>query len=82
MKDKLKRNLHRLSSKSVMERKEAIKELARLLHHEDAYMARLSLHYVSVHDPAYTVRNLARQAFYRIGSPDLDEKAWERAYLF
>jgi|GEM_PF-1843351 len=82
MKDRIKKNLHRLSSKKVMERKEAIKELARLLHHGDAYMARLSLQYVSVHDPSYTVRNLARQAFYRIGTPDLDEKAWERAYLF
>jgi hypothetical protein len=83
MKERIKENLRRLSSKKVMERKEAIKALARLLHHQDAYLVRLSLHYVSLHDPSYTVRNLARQAFYRIGEPpSADVHSWERAYLF
>jgi hypothetical protein len=75
--------LHRLSSKRVLERKKAIKELTMFLHRKEAYMARLSLHYVSIHDPSYTVRNLARQAFYRIGDPpDEDNHSWDRAYLF
>ncbi|MBU0532238.1 hypothetical protein KKB44_01965 [Candidatus Micrarchaeota archaeon] len=82
MKDKIKKTLHTLSSKSVMERKKAIKELSAYLHHEEAHLARLSLHYVSVHDPSYTVRNLAKQAFYRIGAPVSDPRVWEKTYLF
>lgn len=82
MKDRIKELLHKLSSKRIMERKEAIKELSRLLHHKDAHLARLSLHYVSEHDPAYTVRNLARQAFYKTGASSSEQKSWERAYLF
>lgn len=65
-----------------MERKKAVKELMEYLHHGDAYLARLSLHYVSQHDPSHTVRNLARQAFYRIGNPPEDSQSWERAYIF
>jgi hypothetical protein len=72
----------RLSSKSVLERKAAIRELSAHLHNKDAYIARLSLHYVSVHDPAYTVRNIARQAFYRIGAPPSMDATWDKAYVF
>ncbi|MBD3210511.1 hypothetical protein GF318_03970 [Candidatus Micrarchaeota archaeon] len=82
MKDRIKKSLHKLSSKRIMKRKEAIKELARLIHHHDAHLARLSLQYVSEHDPAYTVRNLARQAFYRIGNPDIIQRGWEKTYAF
>jgi hypothetical protein len=74
--------LAKLSSKSVMERKEAIRELYAHLHGKDAYIARLSLHYVSEHDPAYTVRNIARQAFYRIGAPPSKDATWDKAYVF
>ena len=72
----------RLSSKSVLERKAAIRELSAHLPNKDAYIARLSLHYVSVHDPAYTVRNIARQAFYRIGAPPSMDATWDKAYVF
>ena len=72
--------LKRLSSKSVMARKQAVKELAR--HLSKDYLARLSLHYVAVHDPSYTVRNVARQAFYRIGEPPSSDVVWDKAYLF
>ena len=81
MKDKIKENLHKLSSKSVSERKKAIKTLARLIHHKDAYIARLSLRYVSAHDPSYTVRNLARQACCD-SNKEISDHSWERAYLF
>ncbi len=74
--------IQRLSSKSVMERKSAVKELARYMAHHDAYLARLSLHYISIHDPSYTVRNIARQAFYKIGSPPSDDHVWDKAYSF
>lgn len=74
--------LEKLSSKSVMERKQAIKRLSAHLHLKDAYMARLSLHYVSEHDPAYTVRNIARQAFYRVGVPPSRDATWDKAYVF
>jgi hypothetical protein len=81
--ERLKDILHKLSSKRVLERKKAIRELTMLLHRKEAYMARLSLHYVSIHDPSYTVRNLARQAFYRIGAPpEEDDHSWDEAYLF
>ncbi len=71
-----------LSSKSVLTRRAAIKQLSAHLHMKDAYMARLSLHYVSEHDPAWTVRNIARQAFYRIGVPPARDAAWDKAYVF
>lgn len=74
--------IERLSSKSALERKKAIKELVRHIHREDAYLARLSLHYISVHDPSFTVRNIARQAFYRIGSPPPEDASWDKVYLF
>ncbi len=74
--------LEMLSSRSVLKRKEAIKQLSAHLHLEDAYIARLSLHYVSEHDPAYTVRNIARQAFYRIGAPPSRDATWDKAYVF
>jgi hypothetical protein len=73
--------LNRLSSKSICERKKAIKELMRHIRHKD-FLARLSLHYVSVHDPSYSVRNIARQAFYKIGEPPSTDLTWDKAYLF
>lgn len=82
MKDKITKSIQKLASKSVMERKQAIKELAEHLHHKDGHLARLSLLYVAEHDPSYTVRNIARQAFYRIGAPPKIACAWERAYFF
>lgn len=75
-------HLEKLSSRKVLERKKAIRELVRYIHHPGGYLARLSLHYVSVHDPSYTVRNIARQAFYRIGGPPSDTHSWDKAYLF
>jgi len=72
----------KLSSRSVLERKEAIRQLYAHLHTKDAYIARLSLHYVSEHDPAYTVRNIARQSFYRIGAPPPRDSTWDKAYVF
>jgi len=72
--------LHKLSSKRVLERRSAIKELKKMLHTKN-HLALLSLHYVSEHDPCYTVRNIARQAFYRIGVPP-EEGNWERAHVF
>lgn len=74
--------LKKLSSKSVMERKKAIKEISRYLGHSEGYLARLSLHYVSTHDPCYTVRNTARQAFYKAGIEPSDDTLWDKTYLF
>jgi hypothetical protein len=82
MKEGISSILGKLSSKSVLERKEAIRRLRQRLSGEDSYMARLALHYVSIHDPCYTVRNIARQAFYRISEPPDSEGCWEKAYLF
>jgi hypothetical protein len=82
MKDEISRIVERLSSRSVLERKAAIRELRGYLAHNDGYMARLSLHYVAEHDPSYTVRNIARQAFYKIRSPPPSSGTWEKAYLF
>ena len=64
-----------------MKRKEAVRQLSRYIHHSEGYLARLSLHYVAEHDPSFTVRNIARQAFYRIGEPP-DGGSWERAFFF
>lgn len=69
----------RLSSRSVMERKKAIMELKR--HMRKSHMARLCVHYVSEHDPCYTVRNIARQAFYAHTEPP-SQGSWERAFSF
>ncbi|MFN7991540.1 MAG: hypothetical protein U0R44_05260 [Candidatus Micrarchaeia archaeon] len=74
--------LERLSSKSVLERKQAIRELKKHLKTENSHIARLSLHYVSEHDPCYTVRNIARQAFYHISAPPESGAGWEKAYIF
>lgn len=76
------RIIHKLSSRKVMERKSAIRALMTHIPRKEGYLARLSLHYVSIHDPCYTVRNLARQAFYRIGEPPPQDQAWDRTYLF
>ncbi len=75
-------HIEKLSSRKVLERKKAIRQLVRYLHHPNGYLARLSLHYVSVHDPCYTVRNIARQAFYKIGEPPSEGDSWDKAYLF
>ncbi len=72
----------RLSSKSVMKRKAAIKALKQRLGGEGGTMARLALHYVAEHDPCYTVRNVARQAFYKISAPPEGGASWERAFVF
>ncbi len=71
-----------LSSKSVMKRKAAIRALKQRLGGSDATMARLALHYVAEHDPCYTVRNVARQAFYKISAPPEGGANWERAFVF
>ncbi|VVC04400.1 Uncharacterised protein [Candidatus Bilamarchaeum dharawalense] len=68
--------IKKLSSKSVLERKEAIRGLKQ--HMGNSHMARLSLDYISEHDPSYTIRNLARQAL------PTQEKTpiWERTHVF
>jgi len=73
--------LRKLSDKSVMKRREALRELNDYLHHPEAYLLRIALHYVAEHDPAHTIRNLARQAFYKIGNPPSYEGSWEKTYL-
>lgn len=70
----------RLSSRSVLERKSAIRELKHFLN-RDSHIAKLCLHYVAEHDPSFTVRNMARQAFYRIGAPP-QQGSWERSFAF
>jgi hypothetical protein len=82
MKEKILQILEKLSGRSVLGRKAAIRELRDYLGQHDGYMARLSLHYVAEHDPSYTVRNIARQAFYRVRAEPPDSGSWERAYLF
>jgi hypothetical protein len=82
MDETISRIMDRLSSRSVLERKAAIMELKGHLGRSDGFMARLSLHYVSEHDPSYTVRNIARQAFYRIRAPPPPAGGWEKVYLF
>lgn len=74
--------LHRLSSKSVMERKSAIKQLKRTLFGGSGYLAALSLVYVSEHDPSFTVRNIARQALYARPMPVDQNIAWDKVYSF
>ena len=81
MDDEIREILLKLGSKSVMERKDAIRELKKHLVNKNSHIARLSLHYVSEHDPCYTVRNIARQAFYHLSAPP-DAGSWEKAYLF
>jgi hypothetical protein len=73
--------LEKLSSKSVMERKAAIKQLKAHLREGTSHLARLSLLYVSEHDPSYTVRNVARQAFGSLGAQERSGN-WERAFAF
>ncbi|MEW6721637.1 MAG: hypothetical protein AB1324_00075 [Candidatus Micrarchaeota archaeon] len=82
MKDDMTGIMRRLSSRRVLERKDAIKALRERLSGEEAYFARLCLQYVSEHDPCYTVRNIARQAFYRISAPPEGDSGWEKAYIF
>jgi hypothetical protein len=79
--DELPDFIQRLSSKSAAERKKAISDLRKHIHRHDAFVARLCLQYVSEHDPCYTVRNIARQAFYTIGDPP-SKGNWERHRLF
>jgi len=70
-----------LTSRSIMERKAAIKLLKRQLR-AGSNLAGISLLYVAEHDPCYTVRNMARQAYYCIGVPPDTRGTWEKAYLF
>jgi len=70
-----------LTSKSVMARKEAIKLLKRHVR-EGSRIAALSLLYVAEHDPCYTVRNMARQAYYCIGEPPDTSGSWETVHIF
>lgn len=79
MNDDISEIMKRLSSKSILERKSAIKELK--THIREKNMARLLLQYVAEHDPSYTVRNIARQAFYAAGEPP-EAAAWEKHYIF
>lgn len=82
MNDEISRLFDKLASKSVLERKVAIKALKRYADHKDGHMVRLSLHYVSEHDPCYTVRNVARAVCYSIRAPPPDHAAWEHTYAF
>ena len=52
MKEKILQILEKLSGRSVLGRKAAIRELRDYLGQHDGYMARLSLHYVAEHDPS------------------------------
>ena len=74
--------IHKLSSRSVLARKRAIQELKDLLKGQGSYMAVLSLRYMAEHDPAYTVRNIARQALYMRGIQADDGIVWDKAYAF
>jgi hypothetical protein len=71
-----------LSSKSVMVRKEAIRRLKAHLGTENSNIARLCLHYVAEHDPCYTVRNIARQACYKVDEPPEGGASWEKTFVF
>lgn len=83
MEDDVTKILGMLSSRSVTDRKKAIKALKRHICGPHSNVVRLSLHYISEHDPHYTVRNLAKQAFYMAGvAPPPQSAAWERAYAF
>ena len=79
MKEDIAGIMKKLSSKSILERKTAIRELKSHIRNEN--MARLLLQYVAEHDPSYTVRNIARQAFYAAGEPP-EAAAWEKHYVF
>ncbi|MFH1785429.1 MAG: hypothetical protein ABH842_03290 [Candidatus Micrarchaeota archaeon] len=68
--------LKKLSSKSIMRRKEAIKQLKQLVQNNN--LAKLSLNYISEHDPSYTVRNLAKQAI----ASTQKQAVWEKTYVF
>lgn len=81
MDDEISKIIAMLSSRSVLERKSAIKELKKHLSRRNACIARLCLQYVSEHDPVFTVRNIARQAAYRLDSPEA-RGCWEKSYLF
>ncbi len=82
MDEELSMIIGKLSSKRVMQRKAAIKALKARLGGQDGHMARLALHYVAEHDPCYTVRNVARQAFYKVSAPPESGASWERAFVF
>ncbi|HSB47857.1 MAG TPA: hypothetical protein VLD37_07635 [Candidatus Bilamarchaeum sp.] len=79
MKDDISGIMEMISSRSIMDRKAAIRQLKARIRSQS--MARLILHYVSEHDPSYTVRNVARQAFYAAGEPP-EQAVWEKHYLF
>lgn len=72
--------LHMLSSRSIMQRKVAIRLLKKHMK-GGSYLAGLSLQYVSIHDPCYTVRNIARQALYPSQPPN-GATVWEKVFSF
>ncbi len=72
--------IKKLSSRSVLERKRAIKDLANSV--PNSYLTRLSLYYVSTHDPSYTVRNIARQTYAKLGVCHSKGAVWDKSYLF
>lgn len=73
-------SLHKLSCKRALVRKQGIKELKG--HLGSNHMARISLHYISEHDPNFTVRTLARRAFFDIAVIPDEPHAWDKTYSF
>ncbi len=65
--------LHLLSSKRVLKRKKAIQKIKTI----NTHLARLALHYMSEHDPCYTVRNIAKQA-----CPSGLNPNWDKTHAF
>jgi hypothetical protein len=82
MNDETAELLEKLSSRSVLVRKQAIRELRWHARNSDGHIARLCLHYMSEHDPSYTVRNIAKQAFYQISLIPPSAGGWERVHAF
>jgi hypothetical protein len=78
MEDSIVYLMKKLSSKSICERKAAIKALKRHVNSNNAPIASLSLNYVCEHDPSFTVRNLARQAL----SEQKINAVWEKTHIF
>lgn len=73
--------MNKLSDERVMVRKSGIIELKRYLSRGGGkvHLARLSLEYLSSYDPAWTIRNLARQA---LEMPLGVESCWEKVHAF
>lgn len=74
--------MNKLSDSRVLVRKSGISELKRYLSRGGGkvHLARLSLEYLSSYDPAYTIRNLARQA---LDMPVHSQSScWEKVHSF